>query len=487
MDLLGVGLIGLAGLLIITTGLPAFMILCGLAVCGALCGMIWGDLGLAVIAALPTRLISLFENDLLQALPLYVCVGVLLDRLPVTTALYRTIRTVFGQGAGADAATTLVIGSLLGPMNGSVGANVIGLSRSIYPRLLQHGVKVSTAQGLICIASTLGVVIPPSLVLILLGDAMLNAHTIALQGTPRTDRIINTQDIFQGVIVPACVLLAAFLLMAFYKGQRNHGAKTVVVKTSLGRSDAFTACLSLTVLLGLLGGVVSGIFYAVEAAATGAALLLIYGFVGGHLTLRIGVICLQEAAAATGALFALLIAATSFTLMLRLLGTDRLIADWLLAMHTSSFLFLCLILLIMTATALVLDVFEIIFVVIPILAPPLLMRVDDAVWVSVCLLLTLQFAFLLPPIGYALMMTRSITKPHVPLAHLMRSISPYLVLQSLVLMLVLFWPNSVHVFDKPNANQRSLQAPVSPAAIKTQLQQLLPSADMQPMPALPQR
>ena len=487
MDVYGVALIGLAGVLITATGLPAFLVLCLLALSGAVCGMLWGQLPLAVFSALPARLINLFENDLLQALPLYVCMGVLLDRLPVTTALYRTLRHVFGQGAGADPATTIVIGGLLGPMNGSVGANVLGLCRSIYPRLLQHGVKVSTAQGLICIASTLGVVIPPSLVLILLGDAMMSAHTIALQGTPRMDRIINTQDIFQGVMGPAFVLLAGFILLAFYQGHRSADKKSKSGKTHLGQHDAITACLSLVVLVGLLGGVASGLFYAVEAAATGAVLLLVYGFAGGHLTMRIMVTGLQDAAAATGAIFALLIAATSFTLMLRLLGTDRLIADWLLALQTPSVLFLCLILLLITVAALVLDAFEIIFVIIPILAPPLLMRIEDAVWVSVCLLLTLQIAFLLPPVGYALMMTRGMTKPHVPLAHLMRAISPYLVLQSLVLALVLFWPDSVHVFDKPHANQRSLQAPVAPAAINTQLRHLLPSGEALPFPVLPHR
>ena len=487
MDLYGVGLIGLAGVLMALTGLPAFLILCLMALCGALGSMLWGQLPLAVFSALPARLITLFENDLLQALPLYVCVGVLLERLPVTTALYRTIRRLFGQSAGADSTTTLVIGGLLGPMNGSVGANVLGLCRSVYPRLLQHGVDVPTAQGLICVASTLGVVIPPSLVLILLGDAMMSAHTIALQGTSRAERIINTQDIFQGVLAPAFLLLAGFILLALYRSRPWAEPKTAFVKTILTTREVLTAGLSLIVLVGLLGGVASGLIYAVEAAATGAVILLVYGFAGRHLTPRILVVCLQEAAAATGALFALLIAATSFTLILRLLGTDRLMIQGLLALQAEPLAFLSLILVLLALAALVLDAFEIIFVIIPILAPPLLMRVEDAVWVSVCLLLTLQMAFLFPPMGYALMITRGIAKPHVPLAPLMRAIRPSLVLQMLVLALVLIWPNSVHLLDKPQANQRSLSVPAPPAAIDTQLRHLLPLVPTPPLPALPQR
>jgi TRAP-type mannitol/chloroaromatic compound transport system permease large subunit len=222
----------------------------------------------------------------------------------------------------------------------------------------------------------------------------------------------------------------------------------------------------------------------VEAAATGAVLLLVYGIWGGHLNLTIMRDCLQEAAATTGALFALLVAATSFTLILRLLGTDRLMASWLLGLDMAPLLFLCLILVLVTLAALVLDAFEIIFVIIPLFAPPLLMRVDDAVWVSVCLLLTLQLAFLLPPIGYAVMMTRGLTKPHVPLRQVMRAIKPYLALQALCLVLVLVWPASVHLFDSPQSRTRQGQGMVSPTPIETQLKQLLP---VQEMPALPHR
>ena len=484
MDLCGVGLIGLAGVLMVMTGLPAFMVLCWVTLCGALIGIFWGGLPPAVFSALPARLINLLDNDLLQTLPLYVVIGVLLDRLPLTTALYRSISRAFGKSTGADPATVMTLGGLLGPMNGSVGANVLGLCRSIYPRLLQSGVAVPQAQGLICVASTLGVVIPPSLVLILLGDAMMGAHITALQGTTRAERIINTQDIFHGVTAPALLLLFAFVVMAFIQGRTSKKQALPHPSPPLTPREAGAAFITLCVLLGVLGGVAYGIFYAVEAAATGAVLLLFYGLRGGHLNLTIMRACLQEAAANTGALFALLVSATSFTLILRLLGTDRLIADWLLGLDMAPSAFLCLILMLITVAALVLDAFEIIFVIIPLFAPPLLMRVDDAVWVSVCLLLTLQLAFLLPPIGYAVMMTRGLTKPHVPLNQLLRAIRPYLSLQSLILVLVLVWPTSVHLFDSPLTRTRQGQGLVSPTPIDTQLKQVMPVTDM---PALPQR
>ena len=485
MQELGLALIFIAGALILATGLPVFVILCVVSVCGALCGLLWGGLSLAIFTALPARLIMLLENDLLQALPLFVLIGLMLDRVPVILTLFKSLRKAAGNKAGSLGATPVLIGALMGPMNGSVGASVLSLSRSLYPRLSKAGFDHATAQGLIAATSTLGVVIPPSLVLILLGDAMMSAHTIALQGSARTDRIINTQDVFHGVLVPAALVLAGFVGVAFWQGMTHAPRQTMTKPEPLAARESLTACTSLLVLTGLLGGVASGLIYAVEAAATGAVLLLAYGFACGALTGETLRAVLKDTAINTGALFALLISATTFTLMLRLLGTDTLISHWLLSIKTGPVLFLCVVLGLIALAALVLDAFEIIFVLIPILGPPLLTRIEDAVWACVCLLLTLQLAFLLPPVGYALMMTRSMVAPTVPVIRLLQAVSPYLLWLVVVLGLVLVWPRSVHWLDAPHAAQRSL-APVPKTAIDTQMRQLLPApAESLPLPILP--
>ena len=485
MDQFGLALIAAAGLLILTTGLPIYLILLLLSLSGAFYGLTAGQLPLAVFTALPARLITLLENDLLQALPLYVFIGIMLDRVPVILTLYNSLRHLLGKSTGALAATPVAIGALLGPMNGSVGASVLSLYRSLYPRLIENGLPAATAQSLIATTSTLGVVIPPSLVLILLGDAMMSAHIIALQGSARTDRIINTQDIFHGVLVPAALVLAGFLLIAFRQGASQNPTQQRSKDNPSGvPKDFLTAGISLSILVGLLGGVASGLIYAVEAAASGAVLLLVYGSAGGYLKDKKLSDCLRDAAITTGALFALLVAATTFTLTLRLLGTDRLIAAWLLSLTVDPIMFLCLVLGLIMLAALVLDAFEIIFVLIPILAPPLLIRIDDALWACVCLLLTLQLAFLLPPVGYALIMTRSLTKPVVPLNQLLKTIRPYLLWLGTVLGLVLFWPQSVHWLDAPHANRRSLET-APKTDINNQLQQILPVPYTPALPVLP--
>ena len=177
MEWTGFALLILVGIGIISTGLPAAFILITVAGFGALIGVASDTIPFALLSALPDRLINLFENDLLQALPLYVTMGLLLGRLPVADALYRTSNAILPRRPSAPLVSGMVLGALLGPMNGSVGASVLGLSRVVAPRLTAEGVPAATRDAVDRGRRTLGVLVPPSLVLILLSDAMLNAHT----------------------------------------------------------------------------------------------------------------------------------------------------------------------------------------------------------------------------------------------------------------------------------------------------------------------
>src|SRR5262249_35955692 len=175
----GLGLLVLVGAGIVLTGLPAFVVLIAVASFGAVAGLATGAVPFSLLTALPGRLLNLVENDLLQALPLYVLMGLLLDRLPIAQALFRIGLAVLPPSSAAPLVSGMGLGALLGPMNGSVGASVLGLSRVVAPRLAERGIPPPLRYAAVAVASTLGVVIPPSLVLILLGDAMLSAHTIA--------------------------------------------------------------------------------------------------------------------------------------------------------------------------------------------------------------------------------------------------------------------------------------------------------------------
>ena len=207
----------------------------------------------------------------------------------------------------------------------------------------------------------------------------------------------------------------------------------------------------------LLGGVATGYFYAVEAAAVGAFALLSAGLISGRLHGPALRELLHDAIAITGALFSLLIAATTFTLVLRLLGTDRLVNNLVAAIPGGDVLAVAVVLAVIGLCAFVLDAFEIIFVIIPIVIPPLLMRVADARWVAVLVLLTLQSSFLLPPFGYALMMVRGAAKNPAPFRPFVRALVPFLLAQWLLLIVVLLVPKLVHIGE--NAGRAAAAPP----------------------------
>lgn len=453
----GLFLLVLVGGLLVTTGLPAFAVLIFAALVGAIAALASGEVDIVLLAALGGRLINLLESDLLQAIPLFVLMGALLDRLGVVDALFKTLTATFPRGMGSRMATSVLIGALLGPMSGSVGASVLALSRAIDPRLRALGVPAASRQALVAVASTLGVVVPPSLVLILLGDALLSAHTLAVNATGRPDRIINTNDVMRAALLPAALVVLGTVVVAWVQGSRSTNVAVASARDAdrPTRSEIATAIVSLGLLLALLGGVATGRFYAVEAAASGAMACLAFGLASGQLGGGVLKRILADVLVTTGALFAPLVAATTLTLVLRALGTDKLIAAWISALPGGELVAVIVILAAMATTALVLDAFEIIFVVVPLLVPPLLMKAPDAVWVAALLMLALQASFLIPPAGYALMLTRGRAAERVETGVLTRVLAPYLAVQAAVLATVIAFPALVHVLAPTLTNQRA--------------------------------
>lgn len=470
MEWVGLGLLVLVGVGIVSTGLPAAVVLVAVASFGAMLGIATGAIDVAILGALPNRLINLFENDLLQALPLYVTMGLLLDRLPVADALYRAGNAALPRSPSAPLVSGMMLGALLGPMNGSVGASVLGLSRVVSPRLAAEGLPAPNRHAIIAVASTLGVLVPPSLVLILLSDAMMAAHTMAVTATGRSDRVVNTQDIFHAALVPGGIFLALCLAISWIVGRT---ATKLPDRERLTAAQGWLAAIALVSLIGLLGGVAFGYFYAVEAAAMGAFALLAAGLATGRLRGAALNKVLNDALALTGALFALLLAATTFTLILRLLGTADLVGKLVSSIPGGDLTAVAVILCVIGISAFVLDAFEIIFVIVPIVIPPLLIRIADARWVSVLVLLTLQSSFLLPPFGYALMMVRGVLKEPVAFRLFLRALWPFLAAQWLLLLLVLFVPQLTHLGQSAGDGSRLPAAPMSDEEYNKHLNEMI--------------
>jgi TRAP-type mannitol/chloroaromatic compound transport system permease large subunit len=361
------------------------------------------------------------------------------------------------------------------PMNGSVASSSALLARLVAPRLGQ--LEDASATALISAAATIGVVVPPSLVLILLGDAMLRAHTEAsnLSGyVLGSQRIINTQDVFHAALLPAVCVLVLWLLVAWWQG-RNFKVKHSVVPVKA--SQWVLSALLTTATLVLLGGVFLGKIYAVEAAATGGVVLIVTTLLSRALTWHQWRTVLTDTLNLSGALLALLVGATTFSLVFRLWGTDHWIADLVLGSHWSPLLTAALVLVLVALCAWVLDAFEMIFVIIPIVAPPLIVCLGDAQQTAVLLLLVLQLSFLIPPMGYAVMMARSRSGVvNTSIWATLRALLPYILMQCVITALVFMAPWMVHQLDEPMGivNQ---DAPVSAQDLDQQLRDM---ADQEP-------
>ena len=436
MSAIGLLMFGAALLLIVVTGLPVYAVLLGVSSAFAALGVSLGVFDWPLLSALPYRIVGLLEHDLLQALPLYAFIGALLNRLPLAGLLHRAGERLFARSAASAEVSALCVGALLAPMNGSVGASLHTLSRNIAPALAARGTAPARAAATVCVASTLGVVIPPSLVLLLLGDAMMRAHTEAVNATHAAVRIVNTQDVMRATLVPgALVLLIAIALAAF----RPKRAAAEALE-SMPRAHVLTATLAASSIAALLIGVATGRLYAVEAAASGGLLLVAYAAASSQLDRQLVRHVLHDTMTLTGLLLALLVAATTFSLVLRGFGTDVLVAQALGTLTGRPTLLLLCVLAGLVACSFVLDAFEMIFLVIPLVMPPLLAAVPDPAWVAALTLLVLQAGFLLPPFGYAVLMSRSLLPAGVRVSALARALLPQLAAQAALIAAVIVFP-----------------------------------------------
>jgi TRAP-type mannitol/chloroaromatic compound transport system permease large subunit len=471
------------GLAVPLTGLPVWALLVGVSGAFALGGLLMGSLTPAILSALAPRLVGLLEHDLLQALPLYVFVGLLLQRVAVADAVLqafdRLLRRAGRPPLASRALAGLGLGALIAPMSGSVAATASLLARLCLPRL--SALPPDRAVALVAASATVGVVVPPSLVLLLLGDAMLRAHTEAsnLPGYAQVgQRIVNTQDVLHAALLPGLLVLLGWIAVTAWttRSRALGGGAAVVAPPAPGAlegaaSDAapplawrssLLALATITGIVLLLAGVFSGRWLAVEGAATAGCLVALGTALSRRLSGADWRELLLETLALSGALFALLVGATTFSLVFRLFGTDAWLSDLLIHSPLPPALLALGVLALVGVCALVLDAFEMIFVIIPLVAPVLVLRLGDAQQVSVLLLLMLQLSFLLPPMGYAAVLVRSArlraSDVALPWRLLTKALLPYLAVPLAVILLVLATPGWLHVFDEPAAMSAPLEA-----------------------------
>ena len=410
--------------------------------------MLTGNFTEALLSGLPNRIFGIMANETLVAVPLFVFMGVTLERARIAEELLDTLSSLFGSLRGGLGISVTLVGMLLAASTGIVGATVVTMGLLSLPTMLRRGYSPEIATGTICASGTLGQIIPPSIILVMLGDVMTTAYQQAQldQGifSPKT---VSVGDLFAGALIPGLLLVALYMLyilvVAFLK-------PSVMPAHVRGPDDKVSFMQILHALLpplflifAVLGSILGGYATPTEAAGVGAmgALLLAVG------RRKLNYERLQEIMRSTlkisSMVFMILIGASIFSLVFRGYGGDDAVRNLLESLPGGVFGAVLLVMIVMFLLGFVLDFIEITFVVVPIVGPVLLAMGLDPVWLGIMIAINLQTSFLTPPFGFALFYLRGVAPPEVTTAQIYRGVMPFVAIQIFALILLAIFPDLI--------------------------------------------
>ena len=436
--------------LILLAGFPVAFTLGGTALLFALGGALAGVFDVSFLGTMPNRLFGIMSNETLVAVPLFVFMGVTLERARIAEDLLDALSRLFGGLRGGLGIAVIVVGMLLAASTGIVGATVVTMGLLALPTMLKRGYDPAVATGVISASGTLGQIIPPSIVLVLLGDVLSSAYQEAqlAQGVfaPRT---VSVGDLFMGALLPGLMLVALYALWmialallrpAAAPGGR-HGYGGGEGEAAPGAGEVLRSLAPpLALIAAVLGSIIAGVATPTEAAGVGAV-----GAMGlAALRRKLDVARLRSIARATARIssmvFLILVGASLFSLVFRGYGGDEVVREVLLSLPGGVFGAVVLVMLVMFLLGFVLDFIEITFVVVPIVGPILLSMGLDPVWLGVMIAINLQTSFLTPPFGFALFYLRGVAPPEVPTTAMYRGVAPFIAIQLVALALLALWP-----------------------------------------------
>ena len=443
MQGLMVGLLVLGLCAGLALGYPVAFTLGGVALLFAGAGWLLGVFDPVFLEAFPNRVFGIMGNETLLAVPLFVFMGVMLERSRLAEQLLEAVAGLFGQVRGGLVVAVVAVGALLAASTGIVGATVVAMGLISLPVMLKNGYDPKLASGSICAAGTLGQIIPPSIVLVLLGDQLGNAHQQAqlAQGNYAPDAV-SVGDLFAGAVVPGLLLVALYLAYTLWTAWRHpeRAPAVIAVRRRSGREVLVAILPPLALIVLVLGSILSGIATPTEAAGVGAAGATLFALLARQLDRARLAAVLRQTVLVNAMVFAILLGAALFSLVFRGFGGDALVHDALTALPGGATAAIVAVMLVMFVLGFVLDFIEIVFVVVPIVAPVLFQLGVDPVWLGVMMGLNLQTSFLTPPFGFALFYLRGVAPPEVSTAQIYRGAVPFIVLQLLMLALLALFP-----------------------------------------------
>lgn len=434
--------------IVLLSGYPVAFALSGTALAFATVAIQLDIFDVAFINALPYRLFGIMSNETLIAVPLFVFMGILLERTRIAEDLLEAMAELFGGLRGGLGIAVTLVGMLMAASTGIVGATVITIGLLSLPTMLRNGYNPAIACGTICASGTLGQIIPPSIVLVLLGDVISSAYQQAqLDMGIYQPKTVSVGDLFAGALLPGLGLVFMYLLYILFTAwlapqsmpapspintQRKRGFYWRIVKS-------LTAPLLLIFVV--LGSIIVGFATPTEAAAVGATGAIILALLKKQLNYPKLREVIQNTTQVSSMVFMILIAAALFSLVFRGFQGDELIIALLSNLPGGKFGAMLLVMLVMFLLGFVLDFIEITFIIVPIVGPILLAMGIDPIWLGIMIAINLQTSFLTPPFGFALFYLRGVAPKEIKTLQIYRGVVPYIVIQLIMLAILAYYPN----------------------------------------------
>ena len=425
-------------------GYPVAFTLAGTSLLFAGLGVVTGTFETSYLNALPSRLFGIINNQTLLAVPLFVLMGVVLEKSKVAEDLLKAMASLFGNFQSGLVLSVIFVGMLLAASTGIVGATVVTMGLLSLPAMLKKGYPASLACGSICATGTLGQIIPPSIALVLLGDVLSGAYQQAQlnMGNFSPDSV-SVGDLFVGALIPGLLLvfLYALYVLIFTPKLSSQVDTEDADDRNISVFGALFPPLMLIILV--LGSILAGFATPTEAAGVGATGAILLAFAQQKMDWTRLKAAAFDTTKVTSMIFMILIGASIFSLIFRGFGGEEMIHRFFESLPGGTFAAVLVVMLIIFLLGFILDFIEITFVVVPLVAPVLFTMGIDPVWLGIMIAVNLQTSFLTPPFGFALFYLRGVAPPSVSTWQIYKGVVPFVIIQLCLLIVMAIWPEII--------------------------------------------
>jgi len=423
-------------------GYPVAFTLAGISILFALICIPFGIFDPTIFKSIPIRIFGIMNNITLLAVPLFIFMGTVLEKSGIAAKMLENMAAAFKKTKGGLSISIIVVGALLAASTGIVGATVVTMGLMSLPILINQGYEKSFSAGLVASTGTLGQIIPPSIALVLLGDVMSNAYQRAQNDMGIfSQQTVTVGDLFIGAVIPGIMICLGYLIYTIYKNGKNADLKDYANEVPIQRIELFkTLALPIVLIFLVLGSIFAGIATPTEAAAIGAFGAMLIVFINGKINFQFIKETSEKTAIVSTMIFTILIGASIFSLIFRGVGGDELINLIFSSLPGGPLTALIFVLVIIFLLGFILDFIEICYVIVPLIAPPLLMMGFDPVWLAILFAINLQTSFLTPPFGFSLFYLRGVADESIQTSEIYNGVIPFILIQLLVLLMVMIFP-----------------------------------------------